>query len=337
MWQICEFAGGQNVNLFENFFIMKRFRPVLWATVALIAVFLVSPTRPAQATPIAPGISITITPTNLLPGQAGYVFVTGGYPLDVNATLDSQPMDVFWTGEGYLALYAFHHDAPFGEHEMSVDAADPRTGQSLTQSATIVVQSFKYLNEELYLDSHLDERLYDPELNAQETAQLEEIYAPRTQINPWGWPFVNPAPGAPITSQYGANRSYNGGLLESYHSGTDFRRYNGEEILATAAGRVVAAEFFEIRGNVIIIDHGYGIYSLYAHLSNMYVEPGDMVRSGQLVAGAGGTGRAMGPHLHFEIIINGYPIDAMEWLSLMPGYVEPLDLTDVSDDSEKSG
>ncbi|MBN1120132.1 MAG: M23 family metallopeptidase [Anaerolineae bacterium] len=316
---------------------MKRFRPVLWVMAALVAVLLVVPAQPAKAAPIAPGISITITPTNLLPGQAGYVFVTGGHPLNVSVTLDGQPMDVFWTGEGYLALYAFHHDAQSGEYELAVDATDPRTGQRLIQYATIVVQSYSYLNEELYLDSRLSERLYDPVLNAQETARLQDIYAARTQINPWGWPFVNPAPGAPITSQYGANRSYNGGLLESYHSGTDFRRYNGEEILATAAGRVVSAEFFEIRGNVVIIDHGYGIYSLYAHLSEMYVEKGDIVSGGQLIAGAGGTGRAMGPHLHFEIIVNGCPIDAMKWLELMPGYVEPLDLTDVSDDSEKSG
>ncbi len=316
---------------------MKRFRPIMGAMAVFLAVLLTSPAQTAKATPIASGISITITPTNLLPGQAGYVFVTGGHPLEVTATFDAQPMDVFWTGEGYLALYAFHHDAPSGEHELAVDAADPRTGQRLAQSATIVVQSYNYLDEELYFDSHLDARLFDPVLNAQETARLEEIYAPRTQINPWGWPFVNPAPGAPITSQYGANRSYNGGLLESYHSGTDFRRYNGEEILATAAGRVVSAEFFEIRGDVIIIDHGYGIYSLYAHLSKMYVKPGDMVRGGQLIAGAGATGRTMGPHLHFEIIVNGLPVDAMQWLALMPGYVEPLDLTDVSDDSEKSG
>jgi hypothetical protein len=335
--QKCDFARGQNVILSENLSNMKQFRPIVWAMAALFAILLLSPAPTAKATPIAQGISITITPTNLLPGQAGYVFVTGGHPLDVSITLDSQPMDVFWTGEGYLALYAFHHDEPFGEHELLVEATDPRTGQSLTQTATIAVQSFRYLNEELYLDSHVDGRLYDPVLNAEETARLEEIYTPRTQVNPWGWPFVNPAPGAPITSQYGANRSYNGGLLESYHSGTDFRRYNGEEILATAAGRVVSAEYFEIRGNVIIIDHGCGIYSLYAHLSDMYVKPGDMVRSGQLIAGAGATGRAMGPHLHFEIIVNGYPIDAMKWLSLMPGYVEPLDLTDVSDDSEKSG
>jgi hypothetical protein len=316
---------------------MKRFRPVLWAAAAFAAVLLTSPARPVKAAPVAPGISITITPTDLLPGQAGYVFVTGGYPLNVEATLDGQPMDVFWTGEGYLALYSYHHDAPAGEYELIVGAANPRTGQQVTQHAAISVLSFNYLDEELYFDSHLDASLFDVDLNAQEAARLQEIYAGRTQINPWGWPFLNPAPGAPITSQYGANRSYNGGVLVSYHSGTDFRRYNGEEILATAAGRVVSAENYEIRGNTIVIDHGYGIYSQYAHLSEMYVEEGDVVCGGQLIAGAGATGRTMGPHLHFEIIVNGNPVDALKWLELMPGYVEPLDLTNISGDDEKSG
>ena len=179
------FAPGQNVILSENLSIMKRFRSIVWVMAALIAFLFLSPAWPAKATPIAQGISITITPTNLLPGQAGYVFVTGGHPLNVSITLDGQPMDVFWTGEGYLTPYAFHHDAPFGEHGLVVEATDPRTGQSLTQIATIAVQSFKYLDEELYMDS-LDARLYDPVLNAEETARLEEIYAPRTQVNPWG-------------------------------------------------------------------------------------------------------------------------------------------------------
>ena len=62
-------------------------------------------------------------------------------------------------------------------------------------------------------------------------------------------------------------------------------------------------------GNTIILDHGSGIYSLYAHLSRIDVKPGDMVRNGQLVGLAGATGRVTGPHLHWAVRLNGARVD----------------------------
>ncbi len=86
------------------------------------------------------------------------------------------------------------------------------------------------------------------------------------------------------------------------------------------------AEFFEVRGNVVIIDHGHGVFSQYAHLSEFYVQPGQFVERGQLIGAAGATGRTNGPHLHFEIIVNGTPVDPIRWLALAPGFVPPREV-----------
>src|SRR5688572_26877686 len=72
---------------------------------------------PAYAAPVVPGsISVTVSPEQFVPAQAGYVFVSGGYPLEVTITLDGQPLEVFWSGEGYMAYIAFGFDAAPGDH-----------------------------------------------------------------------------------------------------------------------------------------------------------------------------------------------------------------------------
>jgi murein DD-endopeptidase MepM/ murein hydrolase activator NlpD len=93
--------------------------------------------------------------------------------------------------------------------------------------------------------------------------------------------------------------------------------------MAAAGGRVAAAQSFAVRGNAVIIDHGYGVYSLYGHLSEIRVQPGQYVARGAVIGLAGSTGRSAGPHLHFEIVVNGDPVDSVQWLALGPGFVAP--------------
>jgi murein DD-endopeptidase MepM/ murein hydrolase activator NlpD len=76
----------------------------------------------------------------------------------------------------------------------------------------------------------------------------------------------------------------------------------------------------------VIVDHGYGIYALYAHLSEQYVSVGDVVIQGQVLGAAGSTGRSVGPHLHYELIIHGNNVDPIKWLALVPGFVEPQEI-----------
>ena len=291
----------------------------------LLAVGIVLPVPAAHAGPVAPALSVVVSPTELVPAQAGFVYVGGGYPLSVSVTLDDAPLDVFWSGEGYIALFAFDFDEPPGEHLLTIEAYNPLTGESLSTTETLTVLDFAYPQEQLALPYRLVP-LLEPELNQNELDRLDAIYATRTYPDHWDWPYALPVPGGVVTSRFGNSRTYNGGMWAAHHTGTDFRRAIGEPVQATAGGRVAVADSFDIRGNVVIIDHGYGVFSQYAHLSEILVEPGQIVRRGDVIGLAGNTGRINGPHLHFEIIVNGITVDPIRWLALKPGFVPPREV-----------
>ena len=86
-------------------------------------------------------------------------------------------------------------------------------------------------------------------------------------------------------------------------------------MLAAADGVVVAAQHLQIRGNTVVIDHGWGLYTAYAHLSEMAHAPGDRVLGGQVIGGIGNTGRSTGPHLHWEVWLHGVNVDPMQWVN----------------------
>jgi murein DD-endopeptidase MepM/ murein hydrolase activator NlpD len=111
-----------------------------------------------------------------------------------------------------------------------------------------------------------------------------------------------------LTSNFGFRYDpFNGGSAS--HTGLDMAGPHGEPIYAAAQGRVVRAERFAGYGNCIDIDHGHGIITRYAHLSSIDVEVGDRVSMGQKIGGMGSTGRSTGTHLHYEVRIDGRPVN----------------------------
>ncbi len=119
---------------------------------------------------------------------------------------------------------------------------------------------------------------------------------------------------APMNAIFGATRSYNSSYA-SVHSGADFAAPPGAPVYAAAGGRVVLADTLVIRGTTVMIDHGWGIYSLYAHLSDRSVSLGNFVQAGALIGTVGTTGRSTGAHLHWEVWVNGTVVDPMQWVS----------------------
>lgn len=118
---------------------------------------------------------------------------------------------------------------------------------------------------------------------------------------------------APITSTFGPRVHPIFGTVRM-HTGIDFGAAAGTPIRAAAAGRVVQAGAMSGYGNVVVIDHGGGLATLYAHQSRVAVAAGTQVQAGQVIGYVGATGYATGPHLHFEVRINGTPVDPMPYL-----------------------
>ena len=100
----------------------------------------------------------------------------------------------------------------------------------------------------------------------------------------------------------------------SYHDGVDFPAQAGTPIIAAASGKVIAAEWHREYGKMIDLDHGNGLVSRYAHASSLAVREGDLVVRGQQIATVGTTGRSTGPHLHFEVRLNGVPQNPVRFL-----------------------
>jgi murein DD-endopeptidase MepM/ murein hydrolase activator NlpD len=97
------------------------------------------------------------------------------------------------------------------------------------------------------------------------------------------------------------------------HLGFDLASTQHAPVPAANRGVVMLADDFGIYGNTVILDHGYGLMSLYAHLSSIDVKPGQTVERGQRVGLSGATGLAGGDHLHFATLIRGVPVTAVEW------------------------
>jgi len=131
---------------------------------------------------------------------------------------------------------------------------------------------------------------------ASEAAELSRLWKTSSADRLWEGPFVAPVPQA-ANSAFGSRSVFNG-KPRSPHGGADFASPSGTPIHAPNGGRIVLAKPLYYTGNSVVIDHGLGVVSLFAHLSEIRVTAGDAVSRGQVIGLVGMTGRVTGPHLH---------------------------------------
>jgi murein DD-endopeptidase MepM/ murein hydrolase activator NlpD len=148
--------------------------------------------------------------------------------------------------------------------------------------------------------------------NAQTLKEMGRKSAPKFL---WNQPFL-PMPNAKITAAFAQRRTYlyNGRNIDTEdHLGFDMASVERDAIPASNSGTVVLARFFGIYGNAVVLDHGYGLQSLYGHLSSIAVKEGQTVQRGQELGRSGQTGLAGGDHLHFTMLLQGLPVSPVEW------------------------
>jgi murein DD-endopeptidase MepM/ murein hydrolase activator NlpD len=153
------------------------------------------------------------------------------------------------------------------------------------------------------------------ELRKKNAATLKEMGRKSEPKFLWTQPFL-PMPNAKITAAFAQRRTYvyNGKPIDQEdHLGFDMASVTHDAVPASNSGKVVLARFFGIYGNAVVIDHGYGLQSLYGHLSSIAVKEGDMVQRGQELGRSGQTGLAGGDHLHFTMLLQGLAITPVEW------------------------
>ncbi|TVQ90544.1 MAG: M23 family metallopeptidase [Deltaproteobacteria bacterium] len=146
----------------------------------------------------------------------------------------------------------------------------------------------------------------EPDLNAL-VEELEGLRALEEAL-PSHWPTTGT-----LTSGFGYRRSPFGRKAQ-FHKGLDISNARGTPVVASGPGTVRSAFYNGGYGRFIEVDHGYGITTRYAHLHRLLVKEGDEVERGQLIGTVGRTGRVTGPHLHFEVRIDGHAVDPLDYL-----------------------
>ncbi len=236
----------------------------------------------------------------------------------LSGTLADYPLHFFSLGDGrVVALQGLHAMLVPGVYPLLLNAALPDgTNQSFEQ--LVLVASGNYPKESLSVSSEL----IDPAVTGPEDKQVESITSGVTPDKLWQGKFTIPvyvANGSQpcIYDWFGTRRSFNGSDYIYFHSGIDYGVCfvsHPFDIYAAAPGKVIFTGPLTVRGNATFIDHGWGVYSAYYHQKEIDVTVGQQVQTGQLIGQIGATGRVTGPHLHWEIWVNGIQVNPMDWL-----------------------
>jgi murein DD-endopeptidase MepM/ murein hydrolase activator NlpD len=266
-------------------------------------------------------VSADIPTLPLKQGGTAEIIVKAAPNVSLGGMLATYSLHFFPVGDGRMvALQGIHALLKPGVYPLRLDATfSDGTKQSFDQS--VLISSGNYPKEALLVSSEL----IDPAVTAPEDKQVEGITAPITPMKLWQGPFVRPVylpPGSSFYScvydRFGTRRSFNGSDYIYFHSGIDFGVCFVEhplDIYAAAPGRVIFAGPLTVRGNATFVDQGWGVYSAYYHQSEIAVTAGQQIQAGQLIGQIGRTGRVTGPHLHFEIWVNGIQVNPVEWLN----------------------
>jgi murein DD-endopeptidase MepM/ murein hydrolase activator NlpD len=152
-----------------------------------------------------------------------------------------------------------------------------------------------------------------------ELKRVAEFKTLQTPEKYWNGAFLTPN-GGRMSTRYGVRRYYNGKFANDYyHRGQDYAGAAGSRVITPASGRVAlvgtVSQGFRVHGNVVGVDHGQGVVSIFMHLSRINVKEGDFVNAGQLIGAVGSTGASTGPHLHWGLYVNGLSVDPLPWIS----------------------
>ncbi|MGI9259481.1 MAG: M23 family metallopeptidase [Gammaproteobacteria bacterium] len=243
----------------------------------------------------------------------------------VTAEWDDREIPYVRIGDRWATVIGVDLDTDAGDYPLEITRRFD-DGSEATQVDAVAVQGKEYPTTELTVaPGYVELSPENQERAATESQEIGAIYSTLTPEAFWTNAFAVPIPGTTGGRNFGHRRVFNG-QPRSPHSGADLRAATGTEILAANSGRIVLAKDLFFSGNAVFIDHGLGVYTTYLHLSEMLVEPGEMVEQGQIIGLAGATGRVTGPHLHWGVRILDARVDPFALLDLGPLAVDAVEV-----------
>jgi murein DD-endopeptidase MepM/ murein hydrolase activator NlpD len=253
--------------------------------------------------------------TTLAQGQTGLLHITGQGVAGARARFLDKLIDFFpMPDDGYYGFIAVSMEQNQRKYDLDIFVwYDDTTRQTINTQVEVDTGSFIRQDVTLAPDKSY---LADPEIERNELAKLESVFSNVTSEPLWDDKgFQMPIPGGELTSPFGAFRTFNQ-ILETRHTGWDIRATLGQPVMASAAGTVAYTGLMDIHGNIVIINHGYGVYSSYSHFSQVHVTRGQTISQGQVIGLVGNTGRTSGPHFHWEIAVNDTFVDAVQFMTM---------------------
>jgi len=227
------------------------------------------------------------------------------YKPDTKVYFDNKRIAVFPYKNTWVAMAGISLANEPGDYEFSIQHAD---GLSLNTKVTVKYKKYEEQHLTIKNKRKVTPNAKDRERIASESERKRIARIHYSEIEP-NVRFIWPVTGH-ISSIFGLRRFFNE-LERRPHNGLDIAADEGTPIKAAANATVMDTGDFFFSGNMIYLDHGQGIISLYAHLSEISVKPGDIVKQGDIIGKVGQTGRVTGPHLHFAVYANQALIDPM--------------------------
>lgn len=256
---------------------------------------------------------VDVDPLLMIQGETTVIKVYAPSGITLRGSLTGRNLNFFPQDYGYVALQGIHAMTPPGLYPLVLEGELPN-GQRFAFWQDVLIQDANFPYDP---NLNVDPATVDPAVTEPEKKLWESLGAPVTPEKMWNDLFASPVPADfkdCWTSLFGDRRAYNGGTYDSFHSGLDFCGRVGTELYAIAPGKVVYTGSLIVRGGVVVIDHGWGVYTAYDHLSEILVQPGNTVQPGQLIGLGGATGRTTGPHLHWEVWVGGVQVNPVDWL-----------------------
>ena len=277
-------------------------------TSARAALFSRPPPRARAAA--GPDPTLALEARAVKPGEIVLVTVAGNdAKTPPSATVAGRALDFFpgpSTGT-WLAFIGLDLDYSTGPAALEATLRAPG-GRTVRSSETLHVADAGFPVVELVVD----QKFVTPDKNDSERAEAEgarlhKLFSRTEEKRLFEGRFDSPIPGA-ATGRLGERRVFNG-QPRAPHSGMDLKARQGAPVRAPAAGKVLLADPLFFAGKTIILDHGLGLTTQYAHLSKFLVKAGDLVKKGQVIGKVGATGRVTGPHLHWALKLKTARLD----------------------------
>lgn len=281
-----------------------RFVPVMFL---LSTALVVAQERPA--------LSIHAAARSMQPGEVVRLTVDTTTPVD---TLAVSAFDTAFpafrvSDTAWQTLVGIDLDVKPGPHTVSIVTTDAAGVRTTTRRLEVVPKAFPTRR------LTVEPRFVEPPASvtdriAREAKRLNAIWTEASPDRLWDGVFAAPVPDA-ANSAFGSRSVFNN-QPRSPHGGADFASPTGRPVRAPNAGRVVLAEDLYFTGGTVVIDHGLGLVSLFAHLSAVDAKVGTTVATGDIVGRVGATGRVTGPHLHWTVRLGGTRVDPLSLMNV---------------------